>query len=233
MEQTNVVQDTMLATAVQKPFQFYTSLILQESTGLRAATLKTLVRLLREVPDTSIYHHTHYFLLQHHYLTNEPSNDFAYWVREILGEKPLGELLASIDILEHPTLESLREVLASTIEQYLRDVPTSGMRFVSEGGEFFFLKATHVVMPTSYHATTLAQFADCLERVSIHTLYYHIYDARLRLGRKTNDFAIWLDEQLGLDDLGRRVAEIDPYSHTLEAVRARMLAMIREEGAKP
>ena len=216
-----------------KPFQFCTALILQESTGLRAATLKTLARLLRSVPDTSIYYHTHYFLLQHHYLTPEPSNDFAYWVRDLLGEQTLGELLASIDIMEHSTLESLREVLASTIEGYLDRVPTARMKFASEGREFFFLKSTHVIMPTSHSAATLAQFADCLERVSIHSLYYHIFDARLRLGRRTNDFALWFEDQLGLERLARHVAALDPYAQTLDMVRARLLSLIRGELASP
>jgi hypothetical protein len=212
-----------------KPFQFFTCLILQESTGLRAATLKTLTRLLRSVPDTSIYYHTHYFLLQHHYLTNEPSNDFAYWVREIMGEQPLGELLASIDILEHSTLASLREVLAKTIDDYLERVPTARMRFVSEGSEFYFLKSTHVVMPTSHTATTLAEFAEGLRRVSINSLYFHIFDARLRLGRRTNDFSLWIEEQLGLRELARDVAGLDPYAHTLETLRSILLSLVGEE----
>ena len=47
-----------------KPFRFSTSLILHESTGLRAATLPSLAKLLRTVPDGCIYYHTHDFLLQ-------------------------------------------------------------------------------------------------------------------------------------------------------------------------
>jgi len=113
-------------------FRFHTSLILQESTGLRAATLPTLLKLLRAVPESSIYHHTHHFLLQHHYLTPEPSNDFAYWVSEVLGEQALGERLAGMDILAHPTLQSLREALVGMIEEYLSRTPTARLRFASE-----------------------------------------------------------------------------------------------------
>ena len=211
------------------PFRFYTSFVLQKATGLRAATLPQLVALLRKVPDGCIYHHTHYFLLTHHYLTPEPPNDFAYWVTEVLGEERLGELLAGMDIMEHSTLQSLREALVSTIEEYLNGTPAAKLRFASEGEEFFFVKSVHVVMPTSHEASTLAEFAEILSYVSIHSLYFHVFDARLRVGRPTNDFAIWLDEHLGLTDLAENVANLDPYAHTLETLRSLMLSLVRHE----
>lgn len=212
-----------------KPFHFHTSLVLQESTGLRAATLPTLLKLLRAVPDSSIYYHTHYFLLQHHYLTPGPTNDFAYWVHEVLGEVLLGEQLASIDTMEHTSLSSLREALAGTIERYLEAHPTAHVKFVSEGEEFFFMKAVHAILPTAYTASTLLEFAQALERVSVQSLYFHVFDARLRLGRPTNDFATWLTGQLGLKRLGEEVARLDPYTHTLETLRATLLALIRQQ----
>jgi len=217
------------AVPASKPFRFSTSLVLQESTGLRAATLPTLLKLIRIVPDSSIYYHTHDFLLQHQYLTPEPSNDFAYWVSEILGAEPLGELLASIDILEHTTIQSLREALAGAIDEYLKRQPAVRFRFVSEGEEFFFLKSVHVVMPTPYTASTLLEFAQALESVSIYSLYFHIFDARLRLGRPTNDFAFWLDSQLGLTELAQNISQLDPYAHTLETLRDLLLSLVRQE----
>ena len=95
-----------------------------------------------------------------------------------MGEEGFGELLASIDIMEHSTLQSLREALVSTIEDYLTSTPVAQLRFASEGEEFFFVKSVHVVMPTSHHASTLAEFADALSCVSIHSLYFHVFDAK-------------------------------------------------------
>ena len=211
------------------PFRFSTSLILQEATGLRAATLAQLAQLLREVPDGCIYHHTHHFLLIHQSFTPEPANDLAYWVTEVLGEELLGERLAGIDIMAYASLSALREVLVRTVEEYLRDSPTARLRFVSAGQEFFFVKSVHVIMPTPYTATTLAEFAQALERVSLHALYFHMFDARLRIGRTTNDFALWVSEQLGLQKLGERMAHLDPYAHTLDALRQTLLSLIAEE----
>jgi hypothetical protein len=212
-----------------KPFRFYTSLVLQESTGLRAATLPTLLKLLRTVPDSSIYYHTHYFLLQHHYLTPEPTNDFAYWTTEVLGETLLGERLAGIDTMEHTSLQSLREALVQVTAGYLQERPAARFRFVPEGEEFFFVKAVHVILPTPHAASTLLEFAQALERVSVESLYFHVFDARLRLGHPTNDFARWMTDQLGLKRLGEEVARLDPYARTLEMLRATLLALVRQE----
>ena len=212
-----------------QPFRFHTSLVLQESTGLRAVTLPELVRGLRTVPLSSVYHHTHYFLLQHHYLTPAPSNDFAYWVTEVLGEEPLGELLSSVDTMEYSTLHSLRKALVTVIEDYLKNNPTARFKFASQGEEFFFVKSVHVVMPTPYAASTLEEFTEALQQVSIRSLYYHIFDARLRLGSPTNDFALWIEEQLQLKQLAANVARLDPYSHTLEALRSMVLSLARRQ----
>ena len=212
-----------------EPFKFCTSLILEESTGLRASTLGMLAKLLRSVPEAAIYHHTHDFLLQHHYLTPEPTNDFAYWVTHVLAEEALGEQLASVDILEHHSLQSLREALAVAVETYLQQTPSARLKFVSPGEEFFFVKSVQVILPTQYVATTLQEFGDILARVSVRCLYYHIFNARLRLGRSTNDFSLWVGEQLGRHELAAHLAHLDPYAHTLDALRSIILSLIHRE----
>lgn len=209
------------------PFRFFTSFVLEEATGLRAATLPQLVQLLREVPESCVYHHTHYFLLSHHYLTPEPTNDFAYWVTEVLREEALGELLASVDTMQYNSLTALREALVLTIERYLERAPLAKLRFVSEGEEFFFVKSIQVVMPTRVEVSTLEEFAGALRQVSLSSLYFHIFDARLRAGRALNDFSRWLSEQLGESDLAKEIAALDLYGHTLETLRSMLIALCR------
>ena len=218
---------------VERVFRFSTSLVLPEATGLRAATLPQLLQLLREAPESCVYHHTHYFLLAHHYLKPQPTNDFAYWVTEVLGEQALGEQLASIDPLEFVNLAELRAALLHAIETHIGIHPMAAMKFVAEGEEFFFIKAVHVVLPTRFSAATLASFASALEQVSINSLYYHLFDARLRLGRKTNDFAEWASAALGLPVLAEDLARFDLYSQTLEGIRDKMLARVKIELQRP
>ncbi len=224
----------------RQPFRFFTALVLQEATGLRAATLPQLLRLLRDVPDGCIYHHTHHFLLQHHYLTPEPTNDFAYWTSRVLGEEALGELLASIDTIRYDSLQKLRQALIQTVEGYLQRSPLARFKFASEGEEFFFVKSIHVIVPTSFTASNLQEFAEALAHVSRHSLYHHIFDARLRLGHSMNDFSLWFEQELGEHELAKEVVSLDPYAYTLEALRSILLDLIRKrlvelstEGAQP
>ena len=210
-----------------EPFRFSTCLMLSEATGLRAATLPQLLRLLREVPDSCIYFHTHYFLLAHHYLTPEPTNDFAYWVTEVLGEGPLGELLAGVDTMQYHSLQGLREALIQAVAGYLKQYPLSRFKFASEGEEFFFVKSVRVILPTPISATNFEEFVGALPHASLHSLYFHIFDARLRLGRPTNDFAVWLEEQLQAPALAKDVAALDPYAHSLDTLRSMIIALVR------
>ncbi|GAF95454.1 unnamed protein product, partial [marine sediment metagenome] len=104
----------------EQPFVFYTRLHLQQLTGLKARDLKALLKNIRKVSGSVIYHHTHRFLQQHQFLSPEPPNDFAYWVTEVLGEHKLGEELASIDTIQFSTIRALRNKLSQTIEDHIR-----------------------------------------------------------------------------------------------------------------
>ncbi len=212
-----------------EPFRFYTRLHLTELTGLRAAGLVQLVRLLKSVPGSSIYYHTHRFLQQHQYLSPEPPNDFAYWAREILGEEELGERLASIDIIQYSTIRSLRERIIETIEGYLAERPEAKMRFPREGGEFHFKKSVSFILPTQHVSYDLREFAEILKRVTIDSIYFHIFEARLRLEKKTNDFSNWIETSIGNRPLALGIARLDPYAYTLEDLRRTITDLIEKE----
>jgi len=209
-----------------EPFQFSTSLTLREATGLRVVSLAQLLKWLRIVPPAVIYYHTHRYLLEHHYLTPEPPNDFGYWVTTALGEKALGEQLASVDTVQFSSLHTLRSRLTDVIERHLHTNPAVRLRISSSDEAFHFIKAVSVVLTTPYQAHDLSTFAEGLQAVTIHSLYFHMYDARLRLERGSNDFSLWF-ERLGEADLARAVATLDPYTHTLEELRQTILRLVR------
>lgn len=213
----------------KEPFKFYTRLHLSELTGLRASTLSQLLELVKEVNGSSIYHHTHRFLQQHQYLSPEPPNDFAYWVTEVLGESKLGEKLASIDVIQFSTIRSLREKIASTIEDYLKDNPLAKMRFAGEGEEFHFIKSISFVLPTNYIAYDLKEFVDILSKITIDSIYYHIFEARLRLEKSTNDFSNWIETSIGDKGLALKISKLDPYTYTLEGLRNKVIDIIKRK----
>lgn len=210
----------------KQPFRFYTRLHLSELTGLRATTLSQLLDLIREVPGACIYHHTHRFLQQHQYLSPEPPNDFAYWVTDVLGEDELGEDLASIDTMQYPSIRSLRDVIAATIETYLKNNPLAKLKFARQGEEFHFIKSISFIIPTNYTADDLASFAGVLRKITIDSIYFHIFESRLRLEKQSNDFSNWIETSVGDKELASRISRLDPYTHTLEDLRKTLIGII-------
>src|SRR3990167_5994142 len=184
-------------TVTKTPFHFSTRLHLSELTGLKAATLSQLLKLLKKVPGSCIYHHTHRFLQQHQYLSPEPPNDFSFWVTEVLGEAKLGEKLSSIDTVQFSTIRSLREKIISVVENYLRENPLAKKKFAKDGEEFHFIKSVSFVLQTHYSANTLEEFAEVLNKITVDSIYYHIFEARLRLEKGTNDFSTWIENTWG------------------------------------
>jgi len=209
-----------------EPFKFYTRLVLAELTGIRATDLRQLAAAIERTPEACVYHHTHRYLQQHQYLSPEPPNDFAYWVTTVLGEKELGEELASIDTVQFCAIADLREKLVATIESYLEKKGRSAERFADPEEAFHFIKSVSFVFPTRYAAQDLPTFVDALENVAVDSLYFHIFEARLRLGKKTNDFSLWLRDSLGEEKLADEISALDPYTYTLDELRLKVIALV-------
>ena len=216
----------------REPFRFYTRLHLSELTGLRASTVNELLRLIKEVPGSCIYHHTHRFLQQHQYLSPEPPNDFAYWVTGVLGEDEFGEQLASIDTVQFSSIRGLRNRIVATIEAYLEENPLAKQRVAHAGEEFHFIKSVSFVLPTTRVAYDLKGFVDALRKITIDSIYFHFFEARLRLGRGTNDFSFWLESSMREKKLAKEISRLDPYTRTLENLRATLIQMIEKRMAE-
>jgi len=167
-------------------------------------------------------------LLQHQYLTPEPSNDFAYWVNEILGERELGERLLRIDTIQYSSIGHLREKIAATIEAYLRKNILARIIFAKSAEAFHFIKSVSFIIPTDYQARDLSEFAQILKKITIDSIYFHIFEARLRLERKANDFSNWIENCIGDKGLADEISKLDPYSCTLEELRSAIIKIIEE-----
>jgi len=210
------------------PFIFYTRHNLTELLGIKAYNLSQLLKYIREVPGASIYHHTHRFLQIHLYLSPEPPNDFSYWVVNIMREDELAERLACIDVIQYSSIRELREKIATTIEQYLKEYPRAKQRYAKEGQEFHFMKSISFVLPTRYIANNLKEFVLALKEVSIHSIYFHIFESRIRLEKGDNDFSFWLRTSVGENELAENISRIDPYTFTLEGLRKKLISMVEE-----
>ncbi len=217
-----------LLRKAKEPFRFNTETHLFEVTGLKAANLQELLYHIKTVPPSVIYYHTHNFLQQHQYLSPEPPNDFAYWITGILGEEELGEYLFSIDTIQYTTIYELREKIIHTIESYIAEHPRSLQKFATPGGEFHFIKSVSFVFQTPYIAADIKEFQAALQRVTLDSIYFHMFEARLRIRQGANDFSEWLKNSLQEEKLANKISSLDPYTYTLEGLRTILIKLIEK-----
>jgi Family of unknown function (DUF5752) len=204
-------------------FHFYTQHNLVELLGLKVKNPVELLDAIKKVPTASIYFHTHRFIQQHEYLTPEPPNDFAFWLKDILHLERLGESFLDVDTVSFSDLEDLRGEFVGILDSYIRkgdyliDCP--------RGQEFFFMSCQTFVIPTPHIANNLKEFAEILGKISIHSLYFHMFEARLRLKAPENDFSAWF-KSIGAEDLAKEVSRLNPYHITLQTLRAKIIDLV-------
>jgi small-conductance mechanosensitive channel len=209
-----------------EPFRFNTHVHLAELTGFKARNLNELFETLKNMPDSVIYFHTHHALEEDQYFHPELSNDFSNWIRNALDYDVLAEKLANVSIYESGSLLNFRNKIVEIIQEYISH--NSSQREAPEGRDFYFLKSVSVVFPTAYAAHDLREFIEALRKISPGSLYFHMFESRLRLGSQLNDFSVWLEKSLDEADLGQEIAKIDPHTYTLEGLRSLLIRTIEK-----
>jgi hypothetical protein len=206
------------------PFQFIGCVELRQALDHRARDERELLDRLEDVPLGSVFYHTHGYFLRHRPITTAYGNDFAAWVAVHVRDQVLAERLAVINPFESGSLEELREELMSVVHDHLQRLSTVPR---VEFGEWFHFQQSHIVeVPLGPAAATLAEFRAGLAEVDASAIYFHMVEARARLGRRSGDFAEWIRTSLALPDLADRIERIDAYMTSLERVRARVLALV-------
>jgi len=190
---------------------------------VRAENERQLAERMEEVPLDAIYYHTHSFFLRHRFLAGAFPNDFATWAASQVRDGVLGERLAMVDPAAFQNLQDLREELIAVIDDHLRNLQViPGVLF---GEPFDFIQSRIVEIPTVREVRTLEEFREAVLDVDVSAIYFHLVEARLRLGRGRNDFAAWLEQSLGLAELAARVQAVDPYAGSLERTRMRLIQL--------
>jgi len=203
-----------------EPFHFYTRVTQVELLGKSARNVKNLLEGIKKVPSSSIYHHTHRFLQQHRYLSPEHPNDFSYWVTTALGLRKLGENIASVNVIQFNSIEQLRSRFIEILEDYTMSVPKP--RDCIPGEEFHFMSSQIFVLPTPFTAYTIEEFLECLKMITLHSVYFHVFEARMRIKKQDNDFSFWL-KNLGCVELADAISRLDPYTYTIEGLRKKII----------
>lgn len=212
------------------PFQFFTSSLLVEITGKMAGDLAEFLEILKTVDDPSIFYHVHHAFREYSFAPGQYANDFARWIAEDLEEGALAEKIASVNVMSFTDIAALRQALVVIIDDHLARAKQS--RHAPPGREFHFLSNVGVIVPTKHEARTLKEFVEALRQVGMRSLYYHFFDARLRLGHKTNDFSNWIRTSFHDEKLAAEIEALDPYFMTLDQLKAKIIALCSRDEKK-
>jgi hypothetical protein len=121
---------------------------------------------------------------------------------------------------------ALRDKVVNIIETYLaQDHP---QRSALPGGEFYFIKSVDVLLPTRYIARDLREFVEALRKITPSSLYFHIFESNLRSNIRSNDFSIWLANDMDELETSQEIAKIDPYTFTLEGLRSLLIQTLEK-----
>ena len=180
------------------------------------------------VSEACIFHHTYQYFLKGHVL--EYTNDFAHWAGESLEERALAEQLSNIDPYDFKNIKDLRNELLTVIDEYLQTFPEP--RPAMPGNEFFFNETITLIFPIGIRVKNLAEFLTAIKYVDSGSIYYHFYEARIRLGGGTDDFSRWIEDVFGRKELVEKIRAIDPFMHDLEGIREHIAEAVEEEVRK-
>lgn len=210
-----------------EPFKFYQSIALIKMTGGRASDIMELLEILRHVSPESIFHHMHQYFLKSHVIPPEFPNDFAVWVADSLGERNLAEGLANLNPFGFSKIEEVRHELIRIIDEHLKSYPPP--RPVLPGREFFFNEGVTFVMPAGYEARDLKEFINCLKEVDNSSIYFHFYEARLRLGKERDDFSQFLESSLSITNIAEKIKSLDPYMYSTDVLRNKIIGLVEKQ----
>jgi hypothetical protein len=216
----------MMLKISDHPFCFTGCWELREMVGRSARDEQQLLEAIEEIPLDSLSFHTHSFFLRHIYIAGPYPNDFATWAAIQVRDRVLGEKLGILDPYDFENLEALRSEIVNIIDEHLSQLQI--IPRVIYGEPFHFMQSRIIEVPTGLEARSLAEFREILATVNASAVYYHNFEAILRLGRRMGDFALWIEEQLDLPDLAQKISRVDFYMTSLESVRQQIIKLCDE-----
>jgi hypothetical protein len=216
----------MVLKIAEHPFLFTGCWELREMVGRSARDEQQLLEAIEEIPLDSLSYHTQSFFLRHKYIAGPYPNDFATWAAIQVRDRVLGEKLGILDPYDFENLEALRTEIVNIIDEHLSQLQI--IPRVIYGEPFHFMQSRIIEVPTGLEARTLREFRKILAMVDASAVYYHNFEAMLRLGRRMGDFALWIEEQLNLPELAKKISSLDFYMTSLESIRQRIIRLCDE-----
>lgn len=222
--QNNNPQQEQNGSELTKAFQFKQCISILKATGKKARNLRELRETISTVTEDSIFHHIYQYFLKEH--IHEYTNDFAHWAGESLEERALAEHLSNIDPYNFSSIADLRKKLINVIDDYLRNFPEP--REAMPGSEFYFNETITLTFPVGIRARNLAEFLIGIKYIEKGSIFFHFYDARMRLRSGVDDFSSWIQDVIGNRVLAEKIRAIDPFMHDIEGIREHIIEVIDE-----
>ena len=72
------------------------------------------------------------------------------------------------------------------------------------------------------------EFIEILKKITVNSIYFHVFEARLRSEKSIGDFCNWIENSIGDVELAHKITNLDPYTYTLEGLRANIIKIIEE-----
>ncbi len=213
-----------MRVVANQPFTFYSAAHIVELTGREAASLPELRDGIREVTGSSIFHHTFGALRDRPFAAQRYTSDFARWTAEVLQDWPVAERLAFMDPTEFPSIRALRERILQVIDDRLAEGPE--VAHAPPGREFHFTQSISIIYPVGRQAQTLSELREGIRTAGARSLFFHLVEARLRIGRCTNDLSTWLGDSLEAPVLAGRLDKLDLLVTSPEEIRQQVLAAL-------
>jgi hypothetical protein len=204
---------------VVEPFELTSVVHLVRPAGRSARDLEELRSGLAEVPARSLFFHTVQGLLRNPAAEDPPPDDLSAWVNGVVQDRETAERLAFV-VQSHATSS---EALRAALLEVLDGIPPKarGVRDAPAGGEFVFLAADSVAIPTGARAAGPRELFDLLADADPGVWFYHLFEEPW-FGQGATPLTGWLRAG-GAERSALRVEECVAEGLPLGALRRRLL----------
>jgi hypothetical protein len=204
--------------------------LVRYATGRVCWNLRELLEATHSVSDAVLEHHMMRCALEDHFELHEFPNDFARWCWTVLGDNMLGEQLGLLDPYRHASTSALRAELINIVEDRLWGL--DHIPWARPGLEFHLVESRLIAYDTGERLHTPAALLEAIERMSLRSIFYHVYDSRRRTAGKSDDISLWLEARGADKSLVAALRGIDFYFLNLSQLRQAMIDAFRRHMAE-
>ena len=156
------------------PFELCTVAHLVRPLGVIAHDLQSLREAVADLPPSALFQHTVQHRLRHQVGDEPPRDDLSAWVAGVVQDLETAERLGFAIAEASSSPEGVRSAVLGVLDA----VPERARRNrdAPEAGDFIFLEAESVVLPTGYEVRDVAQVLEALPQTDVGVWFYHLLE---------------------------------------------------------